>query len=56
MADALDSKSSGLRVVRVQLPPPVLEPFRLFYFFVIPSAAKNLATTHLGRLKKNNRR
>gem|GEM_PF-3487962 len=25
MADALDSKSSGLRAVWVQLPPPVLE-------------------------------
>ncbi len=25
MADALDSKSSGLRAVRVQIPPPVLE-------------------------------
>ncbi len=25
MADALDSKSSGLRAVRVQIPPPVLQ-------------------------------
>ena len=32
MADALDSKSSGLRAVWVQLPPPVLRFFGLGVF------------------------